>query len=45
MSSGWIRDPFLETILNDPTLIRCGEVANPVFDMVDAVNELTHRAA
>ena len=37
VSSGWIRDPFLETILNDPTLIRCGEVANPVFDMVDGV--------
>ena len=35
VSSGWIADPYLETILNDPVLIRCGEVANPVFDMVD----------
>jgi len=37
VSSGWIADPYLETILNDPVLIRCGEVANPVFDMVDGV--------
>jgi hypothetical protein len=33
--SGWIANPALETILNDPVLIRCGEVANPVFDIVD----------
>jgi hypothetical protein len=33
VSSGWVADPYLETILNDPVLIRCGEVANPVFDM------------
>jgi hypothetical protein len=33
--SGWIANPSLETILNDPVLIRCGEVANPVFDIVD----------
>jgi hypothetical protein len=35
VSSGWIADPYLKTILNDPVLIRCGEVANPVFDMVN----------
>ena len=35
VSSGWIANPYLETILNDPVLIRCGEVAKPVFDMVD----------
>ena len=39
VSSGWIADPYLETILNDPVLIRCGEVANPVFDMVDGAPE------
>jgi len=33
--SGWIANPSLETILNDPVLIRCGEVADPVFDIVD----------
>jgi hypothetical protein len=33
--SGWIANPSLETILNDPVLIRCGEVASPVFDIVD----------
>jgi hypothetical protein len=37
VSSGWIANPYLETILNDPVLIRCGEIANPVFDMVDGV--------
>jgi hypothetical protein len=35
VTSGWVADPYLETILNDPVLIRCGEVANPVFDMVN----------
>ena len=35
VTSGWVADPYLETILNDPVLIRCGEVANPVFNMVD----------
>ena len=35
VSSGWIADPYLDTILNDPVLIRCGEVANPVFELVD----------
>ena len=39
VSSGWIADPYLETILNDPILIRCGKVANPVFDMVDGAPE------
>jgi hypothetical protein len=35
VTSGWVADPYLKTILNDPVLIRCGEVAKPVFDMVD----------
>jgi hypothetical protein len=39
VTSGWVADPYLETILNDPVLIRCGEVANPVFDMVNGVPE------
>jgi hypothetical protein len=33
VSSGWVADPYLDTILNDPVLIRCGEVANPVFEI------------
>ena len=37
VSSGFVANPYLETILNDPVLIRCGEVASPVFDMVDGV--------
>jgi hypothetical protein len=35
VSGGFVANPYLETILNDPVLIRCGEVANPVFDIVD----------
>jgi hypothetical protein len=35
VSSGWTTDPYLKTILNDPVLIRCGEVAKPVFEMVN----------
>jgi len=34
-SSGWIAEPYLETLVDDPTLIRCGDVARPVFDIVD----------
>ena len=34
-SSGWIADPYLETLVDDPTLIRCGEVGRPVFEIVD----------
>jgi hypothetical protein len=34
-SSGWISEPYLETLVDDPTLIRCGEVMGPVFDVVD----------
>ena len=37
VSSGFASEPRLDTILNDPVLIRCGDVANPVFDMVDGV--------
>ena len=39
VSSGFVANPYLETILNDPVLIRCGEVADPVFDVVDGVPE------
>ena len=39
VSSGFVANPYLETILNDPVLIRCGEVAGPVFDVVDGVPE------
>ena len=35
VSSGFAAEPNLDTILNDPVLIRCGEVANPVFDIVN----------
>jgi hypothetical protein len=34
-SSGWIADPYLETLVDDPTLIRCGKVTQPVFEIVD----------
>ena len=34
-SSGWIAEPYLETIVDDPTLIRCGTVTRPVFEIVD----------
>jgi hypothetical protein len=37
VSSGFAAEPFLDTILNDPVLIRCGEVANPVFNVVDGL--------
>jgi hypothetical protein len=35
VSSGWSVEPFLETLVSDPTLIRCGEVVNPVFDVAE----------
>jgi hypothetical protein len=34
-SSGWQSEPYLETVVDDPTLIRCGEVTRPVFDVVN----------
>jgi hypothetical protein len=34
-SSGWIAEPHLETLVADPTLIRCGKVMQPVFEIVD----------
>jgi hypothetical protein len=37
VSSGWEREPFLTTLVEDPTLIRCGEVDRPVFDVVNGV--------
>jgi hypothetical protein len=30
-SAGWVADPFLQTLVDDPTLIRCGEVQREVF--------------
>jgi hypothetical protein len=33
--SGWVEEPFLTTLVDDPTLIRCDEVTGPVFDVVD----------
>ena len=35
LGSGWEVEPFLTTLVEDPTLIRCGEVARPVFDVVN----------
>jgi hypothetical protein len=37
VSSGWVAEPFLTTLVEDPTLIRCGEVTRAVFDIVDGV--------
>jgi hypothetical protein len=34
VTSGWVAEPFLTTLVEDPTLIRCGEVGRPVFDVV-----------
>lgn len=34
-SSGSVGEPYLETLVNDPTLIRCGKVMRPVFEIVD----------
>jgi hypothetical protein len=36
-SSGWEAEPYLSTLVEDPTLIRCGEVERAVFDVVDGV--------
>jgi hypothetical protein len=30
-SAGWVAEPFLQTVVDDPTLIRCGEVQREVF--------------
>jgi hypothetical protein len=35
VTSGWLAEPFLTTLVEDPTLIRCGEVGRPVFDVVN----------
>jgi hypothetical protein len=37
VSSGWVAEPFLTTLVEDPTLIRCGDVTRAVFDIVDGV--------
>lgn len=34
-ASGWVAEPFMTTLVEDPTLIRCGELERPVFDVVD----------
>ncbi len=38
-SSGWVAEPFLETLVDDPTLIRCGTVGRPVFEVVNGSPE------
>lgn len=35
--SGWEAEPFLSTLVDDPVLIRCGEVGRAVFDVVNGV--------
>ena len=35
VTSGWVAEPFMTTLVEDPTLIRCGEVGAPVFDLVN----------
>ena len=35
VTSGWVEEPFLTTLVEDPTLIRCGEVGRAVFDVVN----------
>jgi hypothetical protein len=35
VSSGWGQEPFLAMLVDDPTLIRCGEITRPVFEIVD----------
>ncbi len=35
VSSGWVAEPYMTTLVEDPVLIRCGEVGRPVFDVVD----------
>lgn len=35
--SGWAAEPFVTTLVDDPTLIRCGEVGRSVFDVVNGV--------
>ncbi len=37
VTSGWVAEPFLTTLVEDPTLIRCGEVGRAVFDIVNGV--------
>jgi hypothetical protein len=34
-ASGWVEEPFMTTLVDDPTLIRCGDVMRSVFDIVD----------
>lgn len=35
VTSGWVAEPFVTALVEDPTLIRCGEVGRPVFDVVN----------
>lgn len=37
VTSGWVAEPFMTTLVEDPTLIRCGEVGSQVFDLVNGV--------
>jgi hypothetical protein len=36
-ASGWVAEPFMATLVEDPTLIRCGDVQRSVFDIVNGV--------
>ena len=33
VTSGWVAEPYISTLVEDPTLIRCGKVGRPVFDI------------
>jgi hypothetical protein len=34
-TSGWVSEPYVTTLVEDPTLIRCGDVQRSVFDIVN----------
>jgi hypothetical protein len=38
-TSGWVAEPFMTTLVEDPTLIRCGEIKRAVFDIVNGAPE------
>ena len=38
-TSGWVAEPFMTTLVEDPTLIRCGEIKRSVFDVVNGTPE------
>ena len=34
-TSGWVAEPYMATLVEDPTLIRCGDIQRAVFDIVN----------